>query len=339
MVDKIAPNDPRMERKTVSVRGRTYSYLLFNPSGPAADTIVLLHGFPDISLAWRYQVPVLLALNLRVVVPDNLGYGHTDAPHDVSHYATKALADDMVELAASVVGSGVPFLVGGHDWGSGLAGRVALWHPQLVKALFLVCVPYMPPREGGATLEDIVRAGALPNFQYQLQFIGPDVEREIQGKVKIRQFLSSIYGGWSEEGKRGFSVEHGVLFDRLEGMSPPELLSAEELDYYVDEFARNGMRGPLNWYRTGKLNVADEAPLLEKPEALRLKMPVLFVAASRDAAVPPAMSAGMDQWVENLTRAEVDASHWVLWEKPEDFNGHLKTWLEKSVLGKEKASL
>lgn len=342
MVDKITPADPRIERKTVTVRGRTYGYLLFNPSGPAqpTDTILLLHGFPDISLTWRYQVPALLALNLRVVVPDNLGYGRTDAPHDTAHYTLKSLSADMVELAASVVGKDVPFLLGGHDWGAGLVWRMALWYPQLVRAVFGVCVPYLPPPESRQSLEDVVRAGGLPNFRYQLQLIGPDFEREIQGPEKIRQFLSTIYGKWPKDGKPGFTVDHGAHFDRLPHASPPPLLTEEELAYYVEEFARHGMHGPTNWYRTGRLNVEDEGELLARgPEALRLRMPVLFIAASKDSALPPVMSVAMDQWVDNLTRAEVDAAHWVMWEKPEEFNGHLTAWLEKSVLDGEKASL
>lgn len=342
MVDTITPNDPRIVRKTApNIRGKTYGYLLFTPPGPSppTDTIILLHGFPDISLAWRNQVPVLLALNLRVVVPDNLGYGRTDAPHEVENYTMKNLSADIVELAATVLGKDVPFIVGGHDWGSALAWRVALWYPELIKAVFGVCVPYTPPRGGGPSVEDIIRSGKLPNFGYQLQLMGPDVEREIQGKERIRQFLSGIYG-WSGDGKGVFSVKHGVLFDRLGDVGMPPNFTEEELAYYVEEIGRHGMRGPLNWYRVYQPNEEAEAELVKQgPGRLRLRMPALFVAASRDAAVPPAMSKGMDEWVDNLTRAEVDASHWVLWEKPEEFNRHMKGWLEKFVLGGNKASL
>ncbi|SPN98504.1 related to epoxide hydrolase [Cephalotrichum gorgonifer] len=342
MVDKILPNDPRIQRVSVpNIRGNTYTYLLFTPptGAPPVDTVVLLHGFPDLSLGWRYQIPALLALNLRVVVPDNLGYGRTDSPHDVSDYSLKNLADDTVAVAAAAIGKDVPFILGGHDWGAGVAWRVALWHPQLVKAIFCACVPFAPPREGPA-MEDIIRAGALPNFKYQLQFIGPDVEREIRGKEKIRQFLSAIFGGRDEQGNPGFTVDVGAHFDRLEKMGASPLVTEEELEYYVDEMARNGMRGPLNWYRASRANLEDEQALLKKgPEAVRIKVPTLFIAASKDSALPPSMAAGMGKCVDNLTMVEVDASHWVLWQKVEEVNGHLKAWLEKDVLDGRKASL
>lgn len=340
MTDKIRPNDPRLQRKTADVRGKTYSYLDFTPATTPTDTVLLLHGFPDLSLGWRNQIPALLALNLRVVVPDNLGYGRTDAPRDVAQYSLKSLADDMAELAAAAIGRDVPFILGGHDWGAGLAWRLALWHPRIVKAIFGVCVPYTPPRGDTPALEDVIRAGALPNFNYQLQLIGPDVEREIQGKEKIREFLSAVYAGWNEDGKHGFSVKKGVLFDRLPGMKLPRDVEEEEMEYYAEEFARNGMNGPLNWYRASRINKEAEAELLGRgPEALRIKVPTLFVAATKDLALPPAMAAGMDKWVDNLTKVEVNATHWLLWEAPEEFNGHLKAWLEKSVLDGAKASL
>lgn len=36
-----------------------------------------LHGFPDLSMGWRYQIPMLADMGLRVIAPDCLGYGRT----------------------------------------------------------------------------------------------------------------------------------------------------------------------------------------------------------------------------------------------------------------------
>jgi soluble epoxide hydrolase / lipid-phosphate phosphatase len=36
-----------------------------------------IHGFPDLSAGWRYQIPLFLELGCRVVVPDMMGYGET----------------------------------------------------------------------------------------------------------------------------------------------------------------------------------------------------------------------------------------------------------------------
>ena len=39
--------------------------------------VVLLHGFPETSYAWRHQIPEL-AKKYRVIAPDLRGYGETD---------------------------------------------------------------------------------------------------------------------------------------------------------------------------------------------------------------------------------------------------------------------
>lgn len=79
--DKLVPNDPRVTHHNVTLNGHKWHYLLGTPpSGTPAGTILLVHGHPDLAFGWRYQVPHLLSLNLRVIVPDMLGYGDTDAP-------------------------------------------------------------------------------------------------------------------------------------------------------------------------------------------------------------------------------------------------------------------
>lgn len=56
---------------------------------------------------------------------------------------------------------------------------------------------------------------------------------------------------------------------------------------------------------------------------------MLFIQATEDAALPPAMSNGMEQYIPNLTRQSVEANHWALWEKPTDVNRHITEWLER----------
>ena len=48
---------------------------------------------------------------------------------------------------------------------------------------------------------------------------------------------------------------------------------------------------------------------------------------SRDAA--PSLSEGMERFVPHLTRREVEASHWALWQKPGEINGMVGEWLER----------
>src|SRR5256886_11258599 len=42
--------------------------------------VVLMHGFPECWLAWRYQLPALAAAGFRAVAPDLRGYGGSPQP-------------------------------------------------------------------------------------------------------------------------------------------------------------------------------------------------------------------------------------------------------------------
>lgn len=59
-----------------------------------------------------------------------------------------------------------------------------------------------------------------------------------------------------------------------------------------------------------------------------IDIPVLFIQATKDEALPPAMSAGMEKFIHKLTGRSVNTSHWALWEAPEQVNGLVKEWLE-----------
>ncbi|KAF9872621.1 hypothetical protein CkaCkLH20_09800 [Colletotrichum karsti] len=336
-VDKITPNDPRIERKQADVRGKTYSYLHGKPEGGAAPkgTVVLIHGFPDISLGWRYQIPMFLSLGYQVVVPDCLGYGQTSSPEALEEFTLKSMADDVKALSEHVA-PGERIVLGGHDWGGALVWRVALWHPSLLRGVFSVCTPYNAPTTHWFDLADLIAAGKFHNFKYQLQLRGPDVADRLTAPADIRQFLQGIYGGKGPDGELVFTTQEGVVFENIGKIGPTPLLSEEEIAYYADNFARSGLRGPTNWYRTRKLNYEEELPLAEKAEKeggapVKVAPPSLFILANRDAALPASMAAGMEQHFEDLTRGEVTATHWALWEAPEEVNKQIKAWLDSKV--------
>lgn len=343
---KLKPNDPRVSYKTANVNGKTYRYILgLPPNGqePVA-TIFLCHGFPDMAFGWRYQIPVLMSLGLRVICPDMVGYAGTDAPKELEAYSGKSVADDVKELCRQIIGEGQQIILGGHDWGGAAVFRVALWHPELVKCVFSVCTPYAPPNPKWTSLEEIVRT-RLPNFAYQLQFAGPDVEQHVQGPEKIGQTIVAITGGKNTRGERANDTTTGGLdFKKLEGMNESPFMSKEELDYYVSEYMKHEapqMRGPLNWYRVRKINFDDEVKLLEAkgPQVGKLDLPVLYVGATHDVALPPIMSMGMDAVVAEgkFTRKEVKATHWALWQAADEVNAIVTEWIG-AVLGKKLRS-
>jgi pimeloyl-ACP methyl ester carboxylesterase len=289
-------------------------------------------------------VPLLQSLGLRVIVPDLLGYGRTDAPQDLSEYTFRSMSDDMAALVRHVCSdTQTPqILLGGHDWGAAFGFRLALWHPEIIKGYFSVCVPFAPPAGKYVELEELVKSH-VPNFRYQLQFSSPEIEEGVKSKQQIRDFLNAMYGGRAPSDKETpiFMADRGIRLDLLGNREKSPLMSEEEIDFYVDEFARKGMRGPTNWYRLRKLNHEEELELVKKgPEACRLKIPVLFIAAQRDVALPPAMSAGMEGHFDGKFRRElVDSSHWALLEAAPEVNRIIKEWIDEEFPEGFRASL
>jgi len=173
--------------------------------------------------------------------------------------------------------------------------------------------------------------GPVPQFGYQLHLASGEVELNVSSKEQIRQFLNGMYGGRGPKGETTFTPEKGILFENLSKVGKTPLMSKKEMDYYVDQYSRTGLHGPLNWYRTRQVNWEEERELSK----LTIDIPTLFVQASKDSVLKPEMSAGMDKYLPNLTRREIVAQHWVLWERSEAANGILKEWFSNVVFGRQ----
>jgi len=332
---KLVPNDPRVSNRTAVLNGRTYSYMLSEPSTAPKATIFLIHGWPDIGFGWRNQIPLLTSLGLRVVVPDMMGYGGSDSPDSLSYYTFKQAADDMAELARQFDVQHI--MLGGHDWGGMVVYRIALWYPQLVTSIFSICTPYVAPSKVYRPLEELTKT-VLPNFKYQLQLAGPNVEAGIVRKEQIKSFLRGMFGGRTPDGRGIFSVSEGVSLENLDKVGPSQMINDQELEFYAEKYARNGMRGPLNWYRTRELNFKDEIPLAEK--AAQIECPAMFIGATRDDALPPAMSKGMGKGFEKgVKMKEVASHHWCLWAAAEECNALIKEFVDEQLQMRPRKSI
>lgn len=127
--------------------------------------------------------------------------------------------------------------------GGAIVYRIALWHPEFVTHLFSVCAPYWAPKRDFVSMETLVKSGRLPNLGYQLQFASGTVEANIVSKDQIRQLLNVMYLAKSPDPARAFEVKDGLHFDVLPHIDQTELVDGATLDYYVNQFARNGIHG------------------------------------------------------------------------------------------------
>ncbi|KLU83951.1 epoxide hydrolase 2 [Magnaporthiopsis poae ATCC 64411] len=320
---KLVPNDPRVESRNITVRGKHYKYLLGKPKGTQKGTILLIHGFPDLSFGWRNQIPALQEAGYQVIAPDMLGYGGTDAPDAIEPYGLKTMSDDIVAILDKDFPQERQVVIGGHDWGGFFVWRFSEHHPDRVSGVFSVCTPYVPPAPQYVPLERYVQA--IPNFRYQLQFAGDEVVSQTAkgGRAVVRQVLNAMYGGKPKPGSDGqlFNVSSGVPFGHIANLEKSDNISDQELDFYTDEMMRHGFRGPTNWYRTRKVNFDDDRVLFARGKDFKIPTPAMYIGASRDPALPEAMSNGMEKYFATpLKRGSVNATHWALIEAPQDVN-------------------
>src|SRR2546425_11137200 len=79
--------------------------------------VLLLHGFPETSRAWRKQMPAL-AGRFRVVAPDLRGFGAGGKPKGFAPEHRTAIARDLL---APIHALGAQRAHGvGHNWGGGV---------------------------------------------------------------------------------------------------------------------------------------------------------------------------------------------------------------------------
>jgi haloalkane dehalogenase len=90
-----------------------------------APPVLLLHGNPAWGRLWRTTVAGLLAAGYRVVVPDQIGFGLSEKPHDHRVHTLDNHAANLVALLDALDLRGVTFVC--HDWGgpTGLAALLA----------------------------------------------------------------------------------------------------------------------------------------------------------------------------------------------------------------------
>ena len=60
--------------------------------------VVLCHGFPELWLSWRHQIPALVAAGFRVLAPDMRGHGESGVPLPVEEYSVLHTVGDVMAV-------------------------------------------------------------------------------------------------------------------------------------------------------------------------------------------------------------------------------------------------
>ncbi|MCY4619969.1 MAG: alpha/beta hydrolase [Chloroflexi bacterium] len=330
-------SDPSTESEPVGIwthgfaegaGGVRLHYTEARPEGDldSAPLAILLHGFPEFWWSWRLQIPALAAAGYWVVAPDLRGYNLSDAPSDVQDYSMDLLTEDVQRLIAHF-GREQAVIVG-HDWGGAVAWQFAMDYPASVERLVVMNAPH--PERMAEAFGSKINFRQIGRSWYMFVFQIP--------KLPERWLATNDYErvGWALRD----SAAHPEAF-------PPEVLQE-----YRRAAARNGLTGPLHFYRAAVRAAAQEsrtrlgkrfvglaqaldsvlgsAPA-ESTEFPVISAPTLLLWGERDTALGKELTEGMDNLFSGPFEITYlpDCGHWVQQEGAEDVNRLMLEFLER----------
>lgn len=199
--------------------------------GPAdGELVLLLHGFPQTSFAWRHQLDALGSAGYRAVAPDQRGYSPGARPSEVAAYHQERLVEDTVGMADALGAD--RFHVVGHDFGGLVAWHTGARHADRLASLTSVSTPH--PR---AMARSILEGGEqAEKSSYMLFFQSPEAE--------------------------GFFLDHDAA--GLRGLyDATGLTDADEYLRVLGE--RAALTAALNWYRAIDRDVIERMGAITTP--------------------------------------------------------------------------
>ena len=300
-------------------------------AGPAAQKppIVLCHGFPELAFSWRHQLRDLPRRGLRVLAPDQRGYGLTDRPAPVEAYDMENLCADLVGLLDARGIEKAVFC--GHDWGGFVVWQMALRHPTRVAGVIGLNTPHLPraPMDPIALMR--MRFGEDMYIVFFQQpgvadaLLDADVDKVFRFFMRTSATTQAEFAALPEDQKNFGMVRSLAEFTGNEPGAAP-LLTPDEHAFFVETFKRTGFTGGINWYRNFTRNWERSASYGDRIEA-----PSLMITAENDFVLAPSMSDGMEAMVPNLARHNVLGSgHWTQQQMPDEVTAVIADWMAKT---------
>lgn len=268
--------------------------------------VLLVHGFPELAYSWRHQMPALAAAGYRVVAIEQRGYGRSSKFWEPDAYRIDHLVADLIGVI-DALGESEAVIVG-HDWGAPVVWSAAWMHPEKIRGVVGMSVPFagkgligLP----GNPFGEIESATFLPElagpgqdfyhtYWSTLDGIINEIEADLHGWIRDLIYLASGEGvaasGVETEGldivaltrASGLCIAHGS--EQRERFSTPDALpvwlSAADLDVYVEAFESSGFHGPLSYYR----NLPADREILSALDGQKLSVPAYFIGGEYDVA-------------------------------------------------------
>ncbi len=279
----------------------------------AGNPIVLCHGWPEHAFSWRHQMPALAAAGYHVIVPNQRGFGQSSCPADVSAYDIAHLTGDLAGLLDHYGYEDAVFA--GHDWGANVVWGLALLHPQRVKKIINLALPYQA-RTPTPWIEFMEAVFGSDN--YFVHFNRQPGVADAVLDANTARFLRNLF----RRDLPQVPPAPGMMMINLALAETPAgapVMGEDELAVLIAAFEKTGFTGSINWYRNLDRNwhiLADVDPVIRKP--------ALMIYGERDM-IPK--SENLTDFVPDVDVISLDCGHWIQQEKPDETTEAMLRWL------------
>ncbi len=279
----------------------------------AGNPIVLCHGWPEHAFSWRHQMPALAAAGYHVIVPNQRGFGQSSCPAEVSAYDIAHLTGDLAGLLDHYGYEDAVFA--GHDWGANVVWGLALLHPQRVKKIINLALPYQA-RTPTPWIEFMEVVFGSDN--YFVHFNRQPGVADAVLDANTARFLRNLF----RRDLPQVPPAPGMMMINLALAETPAgapVMGEDELAVLISAFEKTGFTGSINWYRNLDRNwhiLADVDPVIKRP--------ALMIYGERDM-IPK--SENLTDFVPDVDVISLDCGHWVQQEKPDETTEVMLRWL------------
>ena len=240
------PDEPSQPMARMSLRIDDMRFA-FRRTGQGGMPVVLLHGWPQTSWAWRRVTP-LLEQGFDVVAPDLPGFGHSSKPE--GGFDKRTVATRLRALLKALDLPRVALV--GHDLGGHVAYAYAAQWPDEVS--HLVFIESSLPGFGQEEAMDAAKGGS---WHFGFNMAGDISEALVRGREDL-------------------FVDHFMRRETV-GVFDPDSVTEADVAHYARALARPGaLRCSFAYYRTLPVDRRDNAVWGRRP----LPMPVLAVGAA-----------------------------------------------------------
>lgn len=272
--------------------------------GNGEELAICLHGFPEHSFSWRYQLPMLAKLGFTAWAPNLRGYGKTSRPSAVKHYALSTLVEDVAQLIIASGKKKVTLI--GHDWGGVIAWEFAAVNRLPLERLIVCNCPH--PR----SFIDAFGWSQLRKSWYMFFFQIPWIPEHLTGLNKC--------------------LAIGRLFEKTNRNSaafPPEVVEV----YKRNASQPGALRAMINFYRGWRLGYLERERNWRNKLFEPIAVPTLLVWGEEDDFLEKTVTVNTHEYVKDLRiRFLPGASHWVQQERPEEVNKLIEAFVTETEL-------